>query len=115
MENYKSRYSEEYRLNEYNKIIKKYPNKVPVIVCKSEYCTLDNIDKEKFLVPSDMTIGQFIYVIRKRINIESHQALFITINNSLQGSNKLMQEIYESNKDKDGFLYIKYTSENTFG
>ena len=62
-----------------------------------------------------MTIGQFVYVIRKRINLKSEQALFVLINNSLQPSNKLLEEIYEDCKDDDGFLYVIYSSENTFG
>ena len=37
------------------------------------------------------------------------------VNNSLCPSNRLMGVIYEDNKDDDGFLYIKYSSENTFG
>ena len=28
---------------------------------------LDDIDKCKYLVPKDMTMGQFLFVIRKRI------------------------------------------------
>ena len=41
--------------------------------------------------------------------------IFLMINNQLCPSNKLMSEIYEDLGDKDGFLYIHYTSENTFG
>ena len=69
----------------------------------------------KFLVPKDMSIGQFIYVIRKRIQLDSTQTLFITINNKLPSSCHLLSQIYDNDKDDDGFLYIIYTNENTFG
>ena len=115
MDLYKSRYTKEYRINEFNKITKKYPERIPIIVCKDKKCLLNDIDKQKYLVPKDLTISQFVYIIRKRINIESHEALFVTINNTLQSSNSLIEEIYNKYKDDDGFLYVTYTSENTFG
>ena len=37
------------------------------------------------------------------------------INNTVCPSNTPIGVIYEENKDEDGFLYIKYSSENTFG
>ena len=39
---------------------------IPVIVDKrAGDASLPDIDKKKFLVPTDLTIGQFMYVIRK--------------------------------------------------
>ena len=105
----------EKRKNESQTIIAKYPGRIPVIVEKYKDCELPNIDKIKYLVPKDMTIGQFMFIIRKRIKLESNQSLFITINSVLVSSNATISEIYGSNKDEDGFLYVIYTSENTFG
>ena len=62
-----------------------------------------------------MEFKQFIYVVRKSIQLDPSQALFITINNKLVTGSKQMGEIYEEYKNKDGFLYVVYTSENTFG
>ena len=36
-------------------------------------------------------------------------------NQYLMPSSAIMQEVYEKNKDEDGFLYISFSSENTFG
>jgi GABA(A) receptor-associated protein len=105
----------EERCTESKKIILKYPTRIPIIVEKCNRSKLKEIDKKKYLVPKDMTMGQFIYVIRKRIQLESSQALFVMVNNSLVSSNRLLGEIYEDRASKDGFLYIIYTSENTFG
>ena len=115
MDIYKRENSEEKRISECNRIINKHPDRVPIIVCKNKNCELPDIDKQKYLVPKDMNLGQFIYVIRKRIKLESSEALFILINNKLQPSNKPICEIYNYEKDKDGFLYVIYSSENTFG
>ena len=75
----------------------------------------ENIDKNKYLVSGDMTMSQFIYIIRKRIQLKSSEALFFFVNNILCNNSQSMIEIYNLYKDKDGFLYIEYSSENTFG
>lgn len=105
----------EERQAESNNILTKYPGRVPVIVRKSPNSRLKDIDKKKFLVPSDLTIGQFIYVIRKRIQLAPTQALFLFVNNTLPATISPISVIYENNKNEDGFLYIEYNSEETFG
>ena len=115
MEEYKKNVSEDTRIQECSRILNKYPDRIPIVVCKDKNCSLLDIDKQKYLVPQDMSLGQFMYVIRKRIRLQPNEALFVLVNNSLIPSNKSLQEIYESNKDTDGFLYIVYSSENTFG
>ena len=105
----------EKRINESNRILNKYPDRIPVIVEKLKYCNIPNLDKNKFLVPRDLTVGQLIYVIRKRLCITSGKALFIFINNALPITSSLISDIYNKEKDIDNFLYIKYNSESTFG
>lgn len=112
---FKEDYTEEMRIQESNKIITKYPTRIPIIVERSEKCDLIDIKKKKYLVPKDLTLQQFIFIIRKRIKLESSQALFIMVNNTLSPASLNLGEIYEKQKDKDGFLYITYSSENTFG
>ena len=60
-------------------------------------------------------MGQFVYVIRKRIELPPEKAIFIFVNNQMPPTASLMSTIYEEQKDKDGFLYISYSGENTFG
>lgn len=74
-----------------------------------------SIDKKKYLVPSDLTVGQFVYVIRKRIKLSPEKAIFIFVDEVLPPTAALMSSIYEEHKDEDGFLYISYSGENTFG
>ena len=48
------------------KIRDKYPDRIPVIVEKSDKCTLiHDIDKQKYLVPRTLSCSQFLYIIRK--------------------------------------------------
>ena len=115
MSDFKKSKTENERLTESSKIIEKYPNRIPIIIEKDKKSKIKDIDKNKFLVPNDMTLGQFMYVIRKRIKLDSSQALFFFINNILCNNTQTLSEIYNIYKDNDGFLYITYTSENTFG
>ena len=54
-----------------------------MIVERYGKCSLPGIDKKKYLVPGDLTVGQFVYVIRKRIKLEHEKTLFIFINGIL--------------------------------
>ena len=108
-------YSMDVRKKESQKILLKYPTRIPIIVEKSKGCILNDIDKKKYLVPKDMLMSQFIFVIRKRIQLDPSESLFFMINNQLSRSNVLLGDVYEDNQHEDGFLYITYTSENTFG
>ena len=58
-------------------ILAKYPDRIPVIVEKNGNTNVPDIDKCKFLVPTDLTIGQFVYVVRKRIRLEPEKYIFI--------------------------------------
>jgi len=104
------------RLNESITIRNKYPDRIP-IVCERQGTNIPKIDKTKYLVPKDLTMGQFLYVIRKRLTLDPSLGLFLFIGEKglLINSAKLASECYNYHKDKDGFLYIKYSGENTFG
>ncbi|CAM8890646.1 unnamed protein product [Rhodiola kirilowii] len=105
----------EKRRSESARIKEKYPDRVPVIVERAERTDIPDIDKKKYLVPSDLTVGQFMYVVRKRIKLSAEKAIFVFVNNTLPPTAALMSAIYEENKNEDGFLYMTYSGENTFG
>ncbi|XP_057463895.1 autophagy-related protein 8C-like [Actinidia eriantha] len=100
---------------ESSRIREKYPDRIPVIVEKAERSDIPDIDKKKYLVPADLSIGQFVYVVRKRIKLGAEKAIFVFVKNTLPPTAALMSAIYEENKDEDGFLYMTYSGENTFG
>jgi GABA(A) receptor-associated protein len=118
MSGYKESMSFEMRLKESEKIRQKYPDKFPVIVQKnpiSKNLNIPDIDKNKYLVQKDLTFGQLMYVIRKRIKLQPEVALFGFVNENMISTSKLLSEIYNSYKSNDGFLYVYYEGENVFG
>ena len=99
---------------------------------------LPALDKFKYLVPSDFTVGQLIYVIRKRMCVPARApaprapplnphapprrrrvppdtAVFVYCGAQLPTSTTVISELYSSSKDIDGFLYLTFAGESAFG
>jgi len=81
----------------------------------------DGVAVFRYLVPGDLTVCQFMCVIRKRIKLEPEKAMFFFVHDSKNNHNiaplqsALLSAIYDQHKDEDGFLYITYSGETTFG
>lgn len=104
------------RKQEYSRIHSKYPDLIPVICERMAGSEVPESQRRKYLVPRDITMGQFKYVIRKRINLLPDQALFVFVNQSvLAPTNSLVKDIHKEHADEDGFLYATYSGESTFG
>jgi len=112
---FKTEYSLEDRKAESTRILEKYPDRIPVICEKLAKSKMEEIDKKKYLVPSDLNIGQFVYVLRKRVKLSSQEAIYLFVNGNIPATSQLINQIYDQHKDEDGFLYMQYSGENTFG
>ena len=116
---------------------------IDLILCISGFSISSLVVMMRYLVPADLTVGQFVYVGHKRIELSAEKAIFVFVKNTLPPIGKypvmpndvffftfiamilctkslvvaavLMSAIYEENKDQDGFLYMTYNGENTFG
>lgn len=115
-EDYQRKYSLEKRKKDTADIVAKYPDKIPVFVDLIRK-TLPGIEleKNKYIVPKDITVIQFIYVLRERLKIPQEKALFLFIGKTLHPTSESLGKIYEQFKDQDGLLYCRLEGENTFG
>lgn len=95
-------------------LVNKYPDRVPVRVERKDD-RIPDISNKKFLVPRDMTVGQFMLHLRQRLEIKKAQGIFIFVNNVLPPNMSLMGQLYEENKDHELMLNMTYTLENIFG
>ena len=102
------------KLEEYQRIQRKYPDRIPVILQKGNR-TAPDIDRNKYLVHKDITFGAFVGVVRQRLKMKPDEALFILVNNSLVTQTELMSNIYYKYKSPEGFLLLEYSLESTFG
>lgn len=103
------------RKSKAHRVVSKYPDRVPVICQREPKSNLSDMEKPKILVPKDLSVAQFIAIIRKRIQLQPQETMFLFINNKLVQNGALMADVYDHNKDEDGFLYVLYSSENYFG
>ena len=104
-----------FRISESTRIRKKYPDRIPVIIQRKSSSSAPYIAKNKYLVPNDMTVSQLLYSLRIKVKMEPNQALFFFIKDTIPVNSTSMQRVYEEHKSSDGFLYMMYDAENTFG
>ena len=114
---FKVKHSFDKRFSESHRILEKYPDKIPVICEKGRVGDdIPDIDRKKYLCPNDISIANFMFVIRKRIKLPSEKSIFLFVNDTnLVPTAALLSQVYEEHKDDDGFLYITYNGESTFG
>lgn len=113
---FKTKHTLESRLKESTKIKSRYPDKLPIIV-EPTASTDVMIEKNKYLAPSSLSMGDFLYVVRKRLHLAPEEAIYLfTSKNTLISSSMILSEVFEKFADKeDGYLYLQYAFEATFG
>lgn len=115
------------RAREYARLVSKYPDRVPTIVTYDHRITFRTDDtkstskpnadsagpKFKFLLPSDLTIGQFLYVLRKRIALNEKEALFLFLepNSEIPPVSQVVRHLGTTGD----YLYIHVSLEDTYG
>jgi len=57
-----------------------------VIIEKLPGAQVNSLDKRKFLIPSDISISQLVWIIRKRVHLESEKALFLFVDKTIPSS-----------------------------
>ena len=95
----------------YQEIKSKYPNKTPVIVTKTNL----NINKRKYLLDYNMTVGEFLYFIRNRTtNLNSSTGLFLFVYNGLYYQLPIVSDKL-SKYEKNDFIKVEIRKENIYG
>lgn len=94
-------------------------DRVPVIVDRAN-TEVAKLDRNKYLVPGDITFAQFVWYIRKRLkpnDLEPETTLWWFANNTtLPPTSMLMSMLYaQEQNEEDQFLYIVYSKESTMG
>ena len=121
MTQYQKKFTYVQRKTESDRIIQKYPTRVPIIAAIpgwSGKCdkAITTLDKRKYLVPKDLKLADFMYIIRKRMKLTPEKSIFLFVgDNNLAPCSALLGVLYNEHKDDDGFLYITYNGESTFG
>ncbi len=108
--------SKEQQIIEAQKIKKNYPGRIPIILYKDVNCrNLPELDKNKFLAAREITVGEFVWQIRQRLPIDSSEAMFIIVNNTIPANTETLESVYDRLLGGKGFLIMIYSKENFFG
>ena len=103
------------RKKESTTVIAKYPDRVPTIICVNDNLNASDFSKIKYLIPLDLTVGQFLYVIRRRCKLNPCEAMILSIKDNILPTSVVINDIKNQYIDEDGFLYFNVAGENTFG
>ena len=90
-----------------------YPNLLPVILARSSDSDPE-IDKRKYLVPHELNVHDLLHIVRKRLTLRPSEALFLFCNNTVLCGSQVIRDVHR-NHNKEGFLNVTYSLENTFG
>jgi GABA(A) receptor-associated protein len=106
-------------------ILTRNPNRVALICLPGTKSKLKGLDKNKFLVPRDLTVSQFIFVLRSRMDknddiIKNKEAIYIYYRDrngkiNIPSHSTLFGFLYDNNMEENKCLYIYYDKENVFG
>lgn len=110
-EDFKKNNSLQRRIDLSSDILKKYPDKIPIITLSKGL----NLKKYKFIVNLSSEFSYFMIIIKKFIELKPDQAVFIFVGNIIPPSNETIGSLYKKYADSDGFLYLTITTESTFG
>jgi GABA(A) receptor-associated protein len=109
------------RIQHSSRILFHNPERRPILVFRApDETLLPALEKYKYLVPVDITVGQFIWSLKKDyLNVDPQTAIYWTVGDGLHAvvpnHSETILALYRRCKDLDGFLYVNYKSESVFG
>lgn len=119
---FKTLHTLEERKEKSTELRKNFPKKIPVVIER-----IDTRGSEKLpllknreqQIGADMTLGEFVKtILRPSIKLQPDQALIVFIENELPAMSMMMSQLYHQygeGVDRDGYLYISYIGQSTFG
>ena len=109
----------EFNLNE-KRIVKKevelikekYPKYIPILIRSTKI----KFTQHKYLVNEEVTVSQFMTIIKKKILLKAYEAIYLFINNKIPQGSSQLNSLYRLHKDSEtDMLIITVCKENTFG
>ena len=105
------------RQRQFSKLSKEHPDKVPIILERDINCTINKPIKSKYILSKEITMAEFVKIIREKLELKPERAIFLLVNGKHSVTmNEELGNIYNKHKDeKDGFLYMSYSEEIVYG
>lgn len=103
------------RQEQVNWTLSKHPTKIPVLCEMGD--NLEPLTRVKYLVEGNMTLGELVFTMRKKVKLDQTQALFVMdyVSKKSLPTSMNLGLLYDRYKDSDLFLKLLFVAENTFG
>ncbi|GFX04401.1 gamma-aminobutyric acid receptor-associated protein-like 2 [Trichonephila clavipes] len=111
---YKKRKSLASRKEESKEIRRLYPSSVPIILEKAPNGKVATAQKEKYLVPRNLRVADLLLMVRKNIFLGADSSIYLIVGGKVLSPSWTMGEVFDKEKDEDGFLYLMYNSKYNF-
>ena len=125
---YSQQHSLQKRIEHSTFISAKFPERVPLIVQPKPHSSSTWLKNSKILAPKTSTIGALLCHVRETIPLDAQCGLYYMVDTSKKeispflnqqyqiiGGNDLVGHLYTQFVKPDGFCYIYYAAESTFG
>lgn len=98
-------------------LFKKYEDRLPIIIDRDPSSTLPPLEKKKYLVPHNLSIGSLMMTIRNKISMPEYKTLYLVTKegNYVPSSTQTIAELYQKYQSSDAFLYLDYKGEDGYG
>jgi GABA(A) receptor-associated protein len=101
-------------------LISKHPNRIPIVISSKSF---KEHKVNRFIVPIDMTINQFMIILRNKTKINPTEAIFIFVKDYKKNGKKdiiapvseTIGSLYDKYKDDKLILNLDYEKEAVFG
>jgi GABA(A) receptor-associated protein len=101
-------------------LINKHPNRIPIVISSKSF---KEHNVNRFIVPIDMTVNQFMLILRNKTKIISTEAIFIFVKDYKKGNkndiiapvSETIGSLYDKYKDDKLILNLFYEKEAVFG
>lgn len=113
----KNNFNPEVEIDKIQKMKLKFPSSIPIIITYKSNTILEPNIILKFIVPNDFMLAQVYNVIKKRINIKSHDSLCLLINGRIITLlDERIDMLYKKyKKENEEYLHLICSQQNAFG
>ena len=114
---FKLRKSFEIRCKECAHLKTQFPDKAPFVMERYRTSnTIPELEKTKFMFPKDLSMGLVMKFVRDRLPLSPNESLYFFVNETvLVSASTTVGEVYQMYAEEDGFVYMTFASQETFG
>jgi microtubule-associated protein 1 light chain len=117
MPSFRDRKNKQERIRMVEEIRRQNPDRIPIIIERYEgERYLPILEKCKYLVPNHITVAELMQIVRRRLQLHPDQSFYLLVNEKSMVSNSMtISQLYQTEAEEDGFLYIYFASQPAFG